>query len=177
MDKLDDMVIANIRDTKMQYRNEYCEKNGIPETDRGRTRKAARYIREHSAPLFVLFENFSDVLKMKLEPEQTAEFSALFEQIRGYNVYFFGGFYPGDENYSVNPLLKSFLKEDFILLFGGRFNLAWMAKLPNMYREMEKVNPNYNRFIMRYNGECHQMIMPCGELIAAADDPDEEDIV
>ena len=42
---------------------------------------------------------------------------------------------------------------------------------------MEKINPNYNRFLMRYRSECHKMIMPCGELLTADADPDEQEII
>lgn len=174
---LDDKIIENISNTKAQHRNEYCEKNGIPATDRGRTKKAARYIREHSNPLFVFIESFSDFLKLEMTEEQKAEFAALFEQIKGYNVYFFGGFYPEDESQATKPLFRSFTKEDFALLFGGKFHTAWCTSLPMDYKRMEKVNPNYDRFVMKYHNECHRMIMPCGELITAFSDPDENDII
>ena len=45
------------------------------------------------------------------------------------------------------------------------------------YKKMDKINPNYNRFIMKYHNDYHKMIMPCGELIAANADPDEEEII
>ena len=174
---LDDMIIENITNTKAQHRNEYCEQNGIPSTDRGRTKKAARYIREHSKPLFVLFESLTDFLKLEMTDAQKAEFSALFEMIKGYNVYFFGCFYPDDESQTSKPLYRCFTKDDFALLFGGRFDSVWCTALPSEYRRMEKLNPGYDRFLMKYHNECHRMIMPCGELITAFGDPDEGDII
>lgn len=167
------IVDENITKTKMPYRNEYCEKNGIPATDRGRTRKAARYIREHSKPLFVFIESFADFVSI----DQGAEFTSLFEQIRGYNVYFFGGFFPEDESQTGKPQFRSFTKDDFALLFGGKFHAAWCTSLPSEYKRMEKINPNYDRFVMKYHNECHRMIMPCGELMTSSGDPDESEII
>ncbi len=177
MVKLDAKIIENISNTKVMHRNAYCEQNGIPATDRGRTKKAARYIRQHSKPLFVLFESLPDFVQLEMTKEQVAEYTALFEQIKGYNVYFFGCFYPEDESMTSRPLIRSFMKEDFAMLFGGRFNSAWCTPITNEYRRMEKVNPRYDRFIMKYHNECHPMIMPCGELITSTGDPDESDIV
>ena len=174
---LDAKIIENIATTKVMHRNDYCEKNGIPAADRGRTKKAARYIRQHSKPLFILFESLTDFLKLDMAPEQTAEFTAMFEQIKGYNVYFFGCLYPDDENMSTKPLFRSFMKEDFAMLFGGKFNSAWCTQLSSEYKRMEKVNPRYDRFILKYRSEWHNMIMPCGELISSTGDPDECDIV
>ena len=174
---LDAKIIDNMTNTKLKHRNDFCEANGIPATDKGRTKKAARYIREHSKPLFVFFESFADFLKLDLDDRQRAEFAALFEQIRGYNVYFFGCFYPEDESSTSKPLLRSFTKEDFALLFGGRFNAAWFTSLPSEFKRMEKVNPKYDRFVMKYRNEFYRMIMPCGELITSTGDPDEDDII
>ena len=174
---LDDMIIEDISVNKKQYRDEYCEQKGIPSTDQGRTKKAARYIREHSKPLFVFFESFADLLRMSLDEMTQAEFAAFFEKIKGYNVYFFGGFYPEDENLSSKVLFRSFAKEDFAMLFGGRYNTVWCTSISGEFKRMEKVNPNYNRFVMKYHSDCVRMIMPCGELLKGSGDPDETEIV
>ena len=175
--KLDDKIVDNIQSTKKPYRDEFCEQNGIPASDQGRTKKAAKYIRQHSRPLFVLFESFADFLQLDMDDITKAEFSAYFEKIKGYNVYFFGGFYADDESQSTKPLLRSFIKEDFSLLFGGRFHLPWCTQVPYEFKKMEKINPNYNRFVMKYHNEGFRMVMPCGELVTGSSDPDEADIV
>lgn len=175
--RLDALIVENIRTTKMQLRNEFCETNGIPATDRGRTKKAAKYIRERSKPLFVLLESFADVMATEIDAALKAELSGLFSQIRGYNVYFIGCFYPEDENASSNPLMRSLMKEDLALCFGGCFHKQWATVLPSEFKRMEKVNPRYNRFLMKYRGECYKMIMPCGALISSTSDPDEAEIV
>ena len=177
LNTLDSMIIENISAGKKQLRDEYCEMNSIPPTDRGRTKKASKYIRERSKPLFVLLESFSDLMNAEIDDALKAEFSALFSQIKGYNVYFIGCFYPEDENNSINPMLRSFMKEDLALLFGGCFHKEWITAIPSEFKKMEKVNPKYNRFVMKYHNDCYKMIMPCGELVSGTSDPDDEEIV
>ena len=104
-------------------------------------------------------------------------FAEVFGKLKGFNIYFAGCFYPEDENLSVNSIFRSFNKEDFSLFFGGQFHKQWITSMPSEYRKMEKINPNYNRFIMKYRSEYHQMVMPCGELMEANVDPDEQEII
>ena len=158
---------------RVPYRDEYCYQHGIPATDKGRTVKAAKYIRSKTTPLLVLFESFADLV----EADKQAVFAEVFEKLRGFNIYFAGCFYPEDENKSSNNIFRSFNKDDFSLLFGGQFHKEWIAPIANEFRKLEKINPNYNRFIMRYHNECHRMIMPCGELLTADADPDEQEII
>lgn len=177
LNELDSMIIDNIQQTKKAYRDEFCTLNGIPETDMGRTQKAAKHIRKNSNPLVVLFESFSDLITTEMDSTLQAEYSALFSQIKGYNVYFIGCFYPEDENHSVDSMFRSFNKNDFSLLFGGQFHKQWITSIATEYRKMEKINPNYNRFVMKYHNDSYKMIMPCGQLITSNGDPDEEEII
>lgn len=155
------------------HRDEYCEKHGIPATDKGRTLKAAKYIRSKTKPLFILFESFNDLLAA----DEKAIFADIFAKLKGFNIYFAAGFYPEDESKSITGTFRNFNKEDFSLYFGGQFHKQWVTSLPNEYRLMEKINPNYNRYVMRYRNALHRMVMPCGELIAADADPDEAEII
>lgn len=155
------------------HRNEYCALHGIPETDKGRTVKAAKYIRSKTTPLFVLFESFSDLVAA----DKKAVFAEVFNMLKGFNIYFASCFYPEDENLSMNPIFRNFNKEEFNLLFGGQFQKQWITNLASEFRKMEKINPNYNRYIMKYRNDYHKMIMPCGQLMEANADPDEEEII
>ncbi len=159
---------------RVPCRNEFCELHGIPATDKGRTVKAAKYIRSQTTPLVILFESLADLMAVANQKIFAELFSG---KLKGFNIYFIGCFYPADEDMSVNPIFRSFSKDDFALLFGGQFHKQWMTVLPSDYKRMEKINPNYNRFIMKYRGECHRMIMPCGELAEANVDPDEQEII
>ena len=159
--------------TRVPFRNEYCEQHGIPESDKGRTVKAAKYIRSKTAPLLVLFESLTDLIGA----DKQQLFAEVFAKLRGFNIYFAGGFYPEDESQTINNIFRAFSKDDFALLFGGQFHKQWVTPLTNEYRSMEKVNPNYNRFVMRYHNDYYRMVMPCGELSSAEQDPDDEEIV
>lgn len=167
------LVSEYIPKYRVPYRNEYCELHGIPATDKGRTVKAAKYIRSKTTPLLVLFESFADLVTA----DKDAAFADVFGMLKGFNIYFAGCFYPEDEGLSTNRIVRSFNKEDFALLFGGQFHKQWITSIPSEFRSMEKVNPNYNRFVMKYHSECHRMVMPCGELLSADADPDEQEIV
>ena len=158
---------------RVPYRNEYCERCGIPENDKGRTIKAAKYIRSKTTPLFIMFESFADLVA----EDKNMLFAEVFSKLKGFNIYFIAGFYPEDENLSMNSIFRSFNKEEFSLFFGGQFQKQWITSMPNEYRRMEKVNPNYNRYVMKYRNEYHKMVMPCGKLIEANADPDEAEII
>lgn len=174
VNKLFELLVTDfIPKYRVPYRNEYCQSHGIPDTDKGRTVKAAKYIRSKTTPLLVLFESFADLAAADKE----GAFAEVFSMLRGFNIYFVGGFYPEEESISANRVFKSFSQDDFALIFGGQFHKQWATSLVSEYRRMEKVNPNYNRFVMKYRSECHRMVMPCGELIQADADPDEKEII
>ena len=172
--KLFNLLIADyIPKYRVPYRDEYCQMHGIPATDKGRTVKAAKYIRSKTKPMLVLFESFVDLITA----DKQAVFADVFGMLRGFNIYFAGGFYPDDSSNTANRLFLAFNKDDFSMLFGGQFHKQWITSIPLEYRSMEKVNPSYNRFVMKYRNVCHRMVMPCGELISTDADPDEKDII
>lgn len=172
--KLFEFLIKDfIPQTRVPYRNEYCEEHGILASDKGRTLKAAKYIRSKTTPLFVLFESFADWVAA----DKSATFAEVFTKLKGFNIYFAGCFYPDDESLSINNIFRSFNKDDFSLFFGGQFHKQWITNILPEFKRMEKPNPNYNRFVMKYHNECHRMVMPCGELLEASGDPDEQDII
>ena len=174
VNRLFEMIISeNIPKYRIAPRNEYCEMHGIPATDRGRTIKAAKYIRSKTNPLFVLFESFTDLIS----EDKKSVYADMFAKLRGFNIYFAGCFYPDDDNLSSSMIFRAFNKDDFSLTFGGQFHKVWNSSLSYEFKKMEKINPNYNRFVMKYHNECHRMVMPCGELIEASSDPDEEAII
>lgn len=175
--RLDDMMIEEITARNI-YRDMYCEQNGIPGTDKARAKKAGKFIRSHTRPLMVLFESFGDLCRLEKDEGLIAEFSAFFSRLRGYNIYFCGCFYPDEEgNLSSNPLMKSFNRDELLLLFGGRYDKQCMISLPMDLRQFEQINPKYNRFVLRYQGKYHTMMMPCGKLELEPEDPDEAPII
>ena len=47
------------------YRDDYSVQHGIPLTQKGRAKKAAKYIRAHSKPILVVIESFADFCAVK----------------------------------------------------------------------------------------------------------------
>lgn len=181
--------MTSLKDRMMQeivarnvFRDEYCEKNGIPSTTPKRARRAEKYIAEHTKPLMVIFESFGEICSFNNTEEEKdvqASFKVFFENVKGYNMFFIGGFYPDDpENLIANEMLKSFTKSHFTMLFGGRYDKQRIiSMIPSEIRYFNKIIPQYDRFFMEYHDSFHEMRMPCGEVITEDADPDDAEIV
>ncbi len=161
-------------------RDRYCEQNGIPSSDPTRVRKAISYIAENTRPMLFLFESLGDICRLPEDEKGEVklvrdELKLFFERMLGYNIYFVGGFYPEDSDLgSGNALVRTFAQEQLLLLFGGRYDKQILASnLPSDFRRMEKVNPKYDRFLLKYRDEYYQALMPCGELQTQSEDPDD----
>lgn len=175
--RLNNLLYEEIRSRNV-FRDEYCSSHGIPETDKGRARKAARYIRSRTRPLFVLFESFPDLCKLEMEEETVVELTTFISRTKGYNLYFAGCFYAEDEgNTSSNPIMKCYNRDELLMLFGGRYDRQNLTNLPMDFRRIEQVNPKYDRYLLKYRGNYYTIRMPCGSLEAEAGDPDEAAII
>ena len=175
--RLDDILIDEITNRNV-FRDEYSAANNIPLSENGRARKAAKYIRARTKPLIILLESFGDFCRLEKDETMVAEISALISKTRGYNIYFIGCFYPNEEgNINNNPLLKCFNKEELYLLFGGQYDKWILPGLPMDYKRIDKINPLYDRYLLKYKGEYYTLQMPCGELNGNIEDPDEASII
>lgn len=177
--ELDEFYLGEMKE-RNKIRDEYCAAQGIPLTEKGRvkTRRAAGYLREHTVPVLLLIESFADLCALEMTDVQKGEFSAFFSQTKAYNFYFIGGFYPDDPgSLSGEMLMAAFNREELLLFFGGRYDKQRMTNLPGDYKRIEKVNPKYDRFVMKYRDEYYPMYMPCGSLKKENVDPDEEPII
>lgn len=164
------------------YRDEYCEQKGIPNTDRSRVRKAEKYIRSKTTPLLIIFESFGEICRFEkneeiLELEET--FRIFFERTKGYNIFFMAGFYPEDYNtFNASGFMNAYNNQQFCLLFGGRYDKQNVVNPPIIeLRRIEKMEPQYDIFYMKYRDEIYPMRMPCGKLQIAETDPDEASII
>ncbi len=160
------------------YRNEYCADHNLAPLDPGSMRKAAPYIRRFTQPLLVLFESYLDFCKNATD-ECLKNFPVIYDMGKGYNFYFVGCFYAEDGGATRSQHLAAcFNKDNFQLFFGGRYNQqAISMAIPTQYSSINKVDPEYNKFLMRYQEEYYDMFMPCGQLRTGVSDPDEEQIV
>lgn len=163
------------------YRDEYCKLNNIPLDYSEKALAARDYVMAHTKPLLVFFESFGEMCRfadsdLKIVIEQ--RFNLIFGKTKGYNVYFFGLFYPEDEKCGSADILRSFNEEQFGLFFGGRYDKQCISgSIPSEMSRMTKANPAYDEFIMKYRNEFYGMKMPLGELIERKEDEDIASIV
>lgn len=162
------------------FRDEYCASNNIhaecakkPET----LKAASTYIRQNTKPLLIIFEDFFE-FSCNLEEECFSIYKEIFNNGKGYNIYFCGGFYPQSNTKGANDLLTSaYVDSALLLLFGGQLQKQTFAMLPSEYRRSGWPEQKYNEFIMRYNGSFFPMVMPCSPLPEEILDPDEQPII
>lgn len=180
LDSLRDKFMQELAERNV-YRDKFCEENGIPNTAKDRVRKAEKFIRANTTPILILFESLGDVCRLeRTDTVQDLEgaFQVFFERTKGYNIYFAAGFYPDDKDIGVSLFKKSYNKQEFSLAFGGRYDKQCVIdSLPMDFRMIDKPNPKYDRFILKYRDELFQMRMPCGELSVAEIDPDDAPII
>lgn len=175
--RLDDILIEQITNRNV-YRDEYCKQNGIPETDKGRLKASSRYICANTKPLIFFFESYFEFTKIPMDENMVLEITTLLTKTKGYNIYFVGCFYPNEESgYGNNPVLKCFNKDDLLLLFGGQYDKQGFTNLPMDLRRIDQMNSKYDRFMLKYRGDFYALSMPCGEMNAETDDPDEASII
>ncbi len=180
---LSDRLVDEIR-ARNVFRDEYSISQGIPLERKGRSRKAAKYIREHAVPVFVIIESFSDFCMVCRDEEGSGEseleglYRVYFNQMFGYNIYFAAGFYPEDDSRAArSSLFGLYNPQDLLLLFGGRYNKAQIPNLPYEVAKIDAVQLQYNRFWMKYREVFYPLLMPCGQLQADTEDEDEASII
>ncbi|MCC8072611.1 MAG: type VII secretion protein EssC, partial [Clostridiales bacterium] len=160
------------------YRDEYCVQNGIPETDNTRLKQAKKYIRSKTKPLLVILESFGDVCRVKKTEDLEIELRTYLTRTNGYNIYFAACFYPNEDGaLASNQLMKNFNKEEYYMLFGGQYSRQSIFDVPMELKRVDKINPNYDKYMLKYRGEWYPMYMPCGEIGASSDNPDDMSII
>lgn len=171
-------LIDEIKQRKV-FRNEYCARNGIaPEQAKlpDSVKKASGYIRRHTRPLMIVFEDFLE-FSQNLEESCFKIYQDIFQNGRGYNVYFFGCFYPNSTAAANDLLTKEFIDTALVLLFGGQLQKQSLVTLPMELRKGGIPEMTYNQFIMRYNDGFYPMVMPCIPPREEDIDPDDRPII
>ncbi len=158
-------------------RDEYCAKLGLPDDYKGKAKKASKYIRQHSRPVMMFFENYGELAVMSTESGAESAVRQLVNNVDGYNIYCVGAFHAEDyERTSVNQEVRNFAKDQFLLLFGGAFHKQPLTMLPSEFR-MDGISARTGRFVMKYRDAFYPMVMPCGGNAGDDDDPDDAAIV
>ena len=143
------------------FRDEYCEKNGIPADDPQRSAKASGYIREHTRPLLILFESVGDLTRADAPEDVTDALELYLTRSCAYNIHFIGVFSPDDGEAIWNhPLARAFADADEALLIGEAGSGQRLADLP----AGEAPEADKDDFILRRGAECVRGAMPRGSL-------------
>ena len=136
---------------------------------------AAPFIRQHAAPILVLFECFADFCEVADDAVLTS-YPVLFTDGQWYNYYMLACTYPGDKKrLSSEKMFQDFIhggNSKISLLFGGQFHQQCLASLPKEYASLLE-QTSYNKGLMEYRGAFHPFIMPCGKMEAPAINQDE----
>ena len=86
------------------YCDEYCRVHNIEnQKEPEAVRQWRKFVRENSRPLMVVFESLYDTV-LTLDAEGAADLTSFFPAILGMNIYFWGMFYPDDEERVKNAL-------------------------------------------------------------------------
>ncbi|MCQ2520919.1 MAG: type VII secretion protein EssC [Lachnospiraceae bacterium] len=180
IEMLHERIIKEITDRNV-FRDEFCQNNGIPATDKNRVQKAYKYIKERTKPLLVVFESLGDVCRIEDTEDKQILMgnyeNVFFKRLKGYNIYFMAGFYPEDYELRNQSLVDSYCSNQFGLLFGGCYDKQIIMTARTELYSRAKVEMKYNRFIMNYRDSLYSLRMPCGELLTDNGDPDENPII
>ena len=173
-DRFKDLMIEEIFYRK-KYRNEFCEVNGLKSDSEDTMMLCRGYIHDNTYPLLVIFEDFSDFCNNATDPCKRA-MCQIMENGIGYNYYFLACYYP--ESVILNDTIQmSFNPDQFVLLYGGRYNKQILVHLPYSYSNIERPLKKYNTCLMQYHGEIYTLITPCGDIFKHSDDPDDAEII
>ncbi len=153
------------------YRDEYCRNNGM----QPQAKRAAKYIRAHSKPILVVFENFNDFCSLEMDEAAVETFKVQFQKTFGYNIYFVAAFYAA-ETPKNSALLKSFNSREFALLYGGRYDKCTCVPISYELQKVTVVDKDIHNCVMKYNEAFSVLSMPCVE-VEEEEDSDEAPII
>ncbi len=152
----------------------FCEEHKMDVQQKVGRDAMCGYIREHTQPLLILFESFSEACLM-MDDASAKVFSGLLQENDRFNLYLAGCFYPRETGaFTVSSLYTGFHPGEFAMLFGGRLSEQTLCTMPvsrneKAYSEMQP----YNQCIVRYQEQYYPLVMPCGELMTEEWDEDD----
>jgi S-DNA-T family DNA segregation ATPase FtsK/SpoIIIE len=162
-------------------------------------------MRKQTQPVMVVYESFADFeLTANLVTNEACKI--IWKMMTGYNVYFCSVFRPEDSKRLEDALIcdsadtseepnqkihlkerkiilqdmgKAFNPEQFILMFGGRFDAQELVRLSSEYRKITQPFKlaDCGKFLLHYKNEVAALEMPLGELPVQTEDADEASIL
>ena len=167
--------LADLVKERRELFHGYCDEKEIDLATPGLEKEKEDFMREATRPVIVLMERFLDVCSNKDESAEQI-FTTLFGVLRLNNIYFIGGFYPGDgEVLYSESMAKKFNPDSLIMMFGGQLDKQGLISLPYEYEKMREPG-KYNRCLMEYRKKLYALFVPCGLPEEAKQDGDERSI-
>lgn len=144
---------------------EYCGREGLDPEKESSLNAAGDYLRASLKPLVVVFERMADIVAAKEKVEGlVGRLTSVYVLAKYYNVFLIGCIYPNEQQIlGASPLYSSFNPERLAMLFGGNLKEQQILSLPYRMEGQEGIGA-FNRCVMGYRGEIHQLMMPCGVL-------------
>lgn len=153
---------------------EYCIKQGFDQSNADVYKKTYKYTIRTMRPIMVFLERFADLcITASDQKNWITIFSSIFLIARRYQIYFFGFFYPNEEDILQKSLLYScFNPEKMVILIGGSDNKQCLLKVPYKFETKNK-QVSFNHCLMNYGNEVYSLIMPLG---AVKENLEEDDL-
>lgn len=152
----------------------FCEEHRLDAEQREGRNAMCCYIREHTQPLLILFESFSEAC-LVMDDASAKVFSGFLQENDRFNIYFAGCFYPKETGtFTASSLYTGFHPGELVMLFGGRLSEQTLCTMPVSRNEKaySEILP-YNQCIVRYQEQYYPLVMPCGELLTEERDEDD----
>ena len=166
--------LSNELKLRKELHREFCEKHHLDIMERQNDKASHKTLLAETAPLVVLFESFADFCG-QVDFLSRMVFGELFSAAARNNLYFVCCFEPDDcTELESNPLVLGFNTDGPIMLFGGKYNHQTICSVPDSV-DGEAELP-FNLCLMRYQGELHPVLMPCGKIEEETIDEDDKNI-
>ena len=92
------------------------------------------------------------------------------------NIYVISFFEPTEDNDVSNLLYTTFNPDENIIMLGGNFDKQNICDLSRLDQSQLSAELPYNLGIMKYKGNFHPLLVPCGEIRKIIVDEDDQDI-
>lgn len=166
--------LSNELKPRKELHREFCEKHHLDIMERQNDKASHKTLLAETDPLVVLFESFTDFCG-QVDFLSRMVFGELFSAAARNNLYFVCCFEPDDcTELESNPLILGFNTDGPIMLFGGKYNHQTICSVPDSV-DGEAELP-FNLCLMRYQGELHPVLMPCGKIEEETIDEDDKNI-
>ena len=159
--------------SRKKVREAYCAQHRLDPNDAKSLQKAWPTLKKETAPLFVLFESYTDFCK-NMHHAYADLFTTLYGTQKGNQVFFVACFDPDDTAAPVlDPMISKFNPEQFVILTGGQYHRQGLIQLDLKRRQIKAILDKYNEAVVSYQQGLYDVVLPCGKIESSGIDPDD----